>query len=152
MSLKNVQSSLLSQIGFSEQEQTVYLTILGVGNASLGEMYLQTGIDLDELQQVVQDLSNRGYLKKIEGKINRYIAVEPFLKGFLFVEKEFQNDIIGIENSLINVFDTSYDALTIKMSDFKVSIEPIFARIAEELRTSNEQLKMELTNSIYRHS
>ncbi|MCK5299212.1 MAG: hypothetical protein KAJ76_09915, partial [Candidatus Heimdallarchaeota archaeon] len=152
MSLKNVQSSLLSQIGFSEQEQTVYLTILGVGNASLGEMYLQTGIDLDELQQVVQDLTNRGYLKKIEGKINRYIAVEPFLKGFLFVEKEFQNDIIGIENSLINVFDTSYDALTIKMSDFKVSIEPIFARIAEELRTSNEQLKMELTNSIYRHS
>jgi len=152
MSLKNVQSSLLSQIGFSEQEQTVYLTILGIGNASLGEMYLQTGIDLDELQQVVQDLSNRGYLKKIEGKINRYIAVEPFLKGFLFVEKEFQNDIIGIENSLISVFDTSYDALTQKMADFKVSIEPIFDRIAEELRTSNEQLKMELTNSIYRHS
>lgn len=152
MSLKNVQSSLLSQIGFSEQEQNVYLTILGVGNASLGEMYLQTGIDLDELQQVVQDLSNRGYLKKIEGKINRYIAVEPFLKGFLFVEKEFQNDIIGIENSLISVFDTSYDALTQKMSEFKISIEPIFDRIAEELRTSNEQLKMELTNSIYRHS
>ncbi|MBK5114530.1 MAG: hypothetical protein KGD59_13515 [Candidatus Heimdallarchaeota archaeon] len=152
MSLKKVQSSLLSQIGFSEQEQHVYLTILGVGNASLGEMYLQTGINLDELQQVVQDLTNRGYLKKIEGKINRYIAVEPFLKGFLFVEKEFQNDIIGIENSLISVFDSSYDALTQKMSEFKVSIEPIFAKIAEELRTSNEQLKMELTNSIYRHS
>jgi sugar-specific transcriptional regulator TrmB len=152
MSLKNVQSSLLSQIGFTEQEQHVYLTILGVGNASLGEMYLQTGINLDELQQVVQDLTNRGYLKKIEGKINRYIAVEPFLKGFLFVEKEFQNDIIGIENSLISVFDSSYDTLTQKMSEFKVSIEPIFAKIAEELRTSNEQLKMELTNSIYRHS
>ena len=152
MSLKNVQSSLLSQIGFSEQEQHVYLTILGIGNASLGEMYLQTGINLDEIQQVVQDLSNRGYLKKIEGKINRYIAVEPFLKGFLFVEKEFQNDIIGIENSLISVFDTSYDALTQKMSEFKISIEPIFDKIAEELRTSNEQLKMELTNSIYRHS
>ncbi len=152
MSLKNVQSSLLSQIGFSEQEQHVYLTILGVGNASLGEIYLQTGINLDELQQVIQDLTNRGYLKKIEGKINRYIAVEPFLKGFLFVEKEFQNDIIGIENSLISVFDSSYDSLTQKMSEFKISIEPIFARIAEELRTSNEQLKMELTNSIYRHS
>ncbi|TET30797.1 MAG: hypothetical protein E3J70_03690 [Candidatus Heimdallarchaeota archaeon] len=152
MSLKNVKSSLLSQIGFSEQEQHVYLTILGIGNASLGEMYLQTGINLDEIQQVVQDLSNRGYLKKIEGKINRYIAVEPFLKGFLFVEKEFQNDIIGIENSLISVFDTSYDALTQKMSEFKISIEPIFDKIAEELRTSNEQLKMELTNSIYRHS
>ena len=150
--MKNVQSSLLSQIGFSEQEQHVYLTILGVGNASLGEIYLQTGINLDELQQVVQDLTNRGYLKKIEGKINRYIAVEPFLKGFLFVEKEFQNDIIGIENSLISVFDSSYDTLTQKMSEFKISIEPIFAKIAEELRTSNEQLKMELTNSIYRHS
>ncbi len=152
MSLKNVQSSLLSQIGFSELEQQVYLTILGIGNASLGEMYLQTGIQLDELQEIVQDLSNRGYLKKIEGKINRYIAVEPFLKGFLFVEKEFQNDIIGIENSLINVFDQSYDTLTQHMSEFKSSITPIFDKVAEELRTSNEQLKMDLTNSIYRHS
>ena len=65
MSLKNVQSSLLSQIGFSEQEQQVYLTIMGIGNASLGEVYLQTGIQLDDLQQVIQDLTNRGYLKKI---------------------------------------------------------------------------------------
>ncbi len=152
MSLKNVQSSLLSQIGFSELEQQVYLTILGIGNASLGEMYLQTGIQLDELQEIVQELSNRGYLKKIEGKINRYIAVEPFLKGFLFVEKEFQNDIIGIENSLINVFDQSYDTLAQRMTEFKSSITPIFDKVAEELRTSNEQLKMDLTNSIYRHS
>ncbi|NHK31776.1 MAG: hypothetical protein FK730_10525 [Asgard group archaeon] len=152
MSLKNVQSSLLNQIGFSEQEQQVYLTILGIGNASLGEAYLQTGIQLDDLQQVIQDLTNRGYLKKIEGKINRYIAVEPFLKGFLFVEKEFQNDIINIENSLISVFDSSHVELVQKMEEFKQSITPIYDNIAEELRTSNEQLKMELTNSIYRHS
>ncbi len=152
MSLKNVQSSLLSQIGFSEQEQQVYLTILGIGNASLGEAYLQTGIQLDDLQQIIQDLTNRGYLKKIEGKINRYIAVEPFLKGFLFVEKEFQNDIINIENSLISVFDSSHNELVLKMDEFRTSITPIYDNIAEELRTSNEQLKMELTNSIYRHS
>jgi sugar-specific transcriptional regulator TrmB len=152
MSLKNVQSSLLNQIGFNEQEQQVYLTVLGIGNASLGEMYLQTGIQLDDLQQIVQDLTNRGYFKKIEGKINRYIAVEPFLKGFLFVEKEFQNDIINIENSLINVFDSSHTELVQKMDEFKASITPIYDNIVEELRTSNEQLKMELTNSIYRHS
>ncbi len=152
MSLKNVQSSLLSQIGFSEIEQQVYLTVLGIGNAALGEIYLQTGAPLEEIQQTIQDLTNRGYLKKIEGKINRYIAVEPFLKGFLFVEKEFQNDIIGIENSLINVFDTSYEELVQKMEQFKTSITPIYDKITEELRTSNEQLKMDLTNSIYRHS
>ena len=152
MSLKNVNSSLLSQIGFSEVEQQVYLTILGIGNASLGEMYLQTGIPFEDLQSTVDELAGRGYLKKITGKINRYIAVEPFLKGFLFVEKEFQNDIIGIENSLINSFDTSYDKLTLSMDNFKNSISPIYVKVVEELRTSNEQLKMELTNSIYRHS
>ncbi|MBN1327876.1 MAG: hypothetical protein JXA54_00255 [Candidatus Heimdallarchaeota archaeon] len=152
MSLKNVQSSLLNQIGFSEIEQQVYLTILGIGNAALGEVYLQTGIPLEEIQQTIHDLTNRGYLKKIEGKINRYIAVEPFLKGLLFVEKEFQNDIIGIENSLINVFDTSYEELVKKMDQFKTSITPIYDKITEELRTSNEQLKMDLSNSIYRHS
>ncbi|MHA1220198.1 MAG: helix-turn-helix domain-containing protein, partial [Candidatus Heimdallarchaeota archaeon] len=152
MSLKNVQSSLLSQIGFSEIEQHVYLTVLGIGNASLGEIYLQTGIALEDIQNAVQDLTNRGYLKKIEGRINRYIAVEPFLKGLLFVEKEFQNDIIGIENSLINVFDSSYDQLVQRMDKFRASITPIYDKITEELRTSNEQLKMELTNSIYRHS
>ncbi len=152
MSLKKVSSSLLSQIGFSELEQQVYLTILGIGNASLGEMYLQTGISLEDLQTVVDELSDRGYLKKITGKINRYIAVEPFLKGFLFVEKEFQNDIIGIENSLINSFDSSYDKLSLSMDSFVGSISPIYDKIVEELRLSNEKLKMELTNSIYRHS
>jgi sugar-specific transcriptional regulator TrmB len=152
MSLKNVDSSLLKQIGFSETEQQVYLTILGIGSASVGEVYLQTGIPLEDIQTIVNDLSGRGYLKKIEGKINRYIAVEPFLKGFLFVEKEFQNDIIGIENSLINVFDTSYEKLIQKMDSFKSSITPIYDKISEELRTSNEKLKMDLTNSIYRHA
>ncbi len=152
MSLKKVSSSLLSQIGFSELEQQVYLTILGIGNASLGEMYLQTGISFEDLQNVVDELSDRGYLKKIAGKINRYIAVEPFLKGFLFVEKEFQNDIIGIENSLINSFDTSYDKLNLSMDNFIGSISPIYDKIVEELRLSNEKLKMDLTNSIYRHS
>lgn len=152
MSLKKVSSSLLSQIGFSEKEQQVYLTILGIGNASLGEMYLQTGVSFEELQTVVDELSDRGYLKKIAGKINRYIAVEPFLKGFLFVEKEFQNDIIGIENSLINSFDSSYDKLSLSMDNFVGSISPIYDKIVEELRLSNEQLKMELSNSIYRHS
>ena len=152
MSLKNVESSLLKQIGFSETEQQVYLTILGIGSGSVGEVYLQTGIPLEDIQTTVNDLSGRGYLKKIEGKINRYIAVEPFLKGFLFVEKEFQNDIIGIENSLINVFDTSYEKLILKMDSFKSSITPIYDKISEELRTSNEKLKMDLTNSIYRHA
>ena len=152
MSLKNVSSSLLNQIGFSEEEQQVYLTIIGIGNASLGEMYLQTGIPFEDLQAIVDELHGRGYLKKIEGKINRYIAVEPFLKGFLFVEKEFQNDIIGIENSMINVFDASYEKLTKKVDEFTSSITPIYDKISEELRTSNEKLKMELTNSIYRHS
>jgi len=152
MSLKKVSSSLLSQIGFSELEQQVYLTILGIGNASLGEMYLQTGKPFEELQTTVDELTDRGYLKQITGKINRYIAVEPFLKGFLFVEKEFQNDIIGIENSLINSFDTSYDKLNLSMGNFIGSISPIYDKIVEELRLSNEKLKMELTNSIYRHS
>jgi len=152
MSLKDVKSSLLNQIGFSEEEQQIYLTILAIGNASLGEIYLQTGLPLEDIQTVINDLSGRGYLKKVEGKINRYFAVEPFLKGFLFVEKEFQNDIIGIENSLISVFDESYEKLTVKMDQFKASISPIYAKISEELRNSNEQLKMELTNAIYRHS
>ncbi|MFW9923444.1 MAG: helix-turn-helix domain-containing protein [Candidatus Thorarchaeota archaeon] len=152
MSLKNVSSSLLKQIGFSEEEQQVYFTVLGIGNASLGEIYLQTGIPFEDLQTIVDELHGRGYFKKIEGKINRYLAVEPFLKGFLFVEKEFQNDIIGIENSLINVFDTSYMKLTNQMEQFKDSISPIYDRISDELKTSNERLKMDLTNSIYRHS
>ncbi len=152
MSKKIVQSSLLSQIGFSENEQQVYLTILGIGNASLGEIALQTQLPLEEIQQIIQELTNRGYLKKIEGKINRYIAVEPFLKGFLFVEKEFQNDIINIENSLISSIDNNYSNLVKQMDEFRVAVEPIYNKIVEELRTSNEQLKMDLTNAIYRHS
>ncbi|MEA2070296.1 MAG: helix-turn-helix domain-containing protein [Asgard group archaeon] len=152
MSVKEVKSSLLEQIGFNDEEQEVYLTILGIGAASLGEVYLQTGIPFEDLQPIVQELTNRGYLKRIEGKINRYIAVEPFLKGFLFVEKEFQNDIIGIENSLINVFDSSYDELVSKVDEFKEAVKPIFLKISEELRNANEQLKMDLTDAIYRHS
>jgi len=152
MSKKIVQSSLLSQIGFSENEQQVYLTILGIGNASLGEIALQTQLPLEEIQQIIQELTNRGYLKKIEGKINRYIAVEPFLKGFLFVEKEFQNDIINIENSLISSIDNNYSNLVKRMDEFRTAVEPIYNKIVEELRTSNEQLKMDLTNAIYHHS
>lgn len=152
MSLKEVKSKLLDQIGFSEEEQEVYFAIQGIGSASLGEISLQTQIPLEELLPIMQELVTRGYLKKVEGKINRYIALEPFLKGFLFVEKEFQNDMIGIENSLINCFEGSYEGLDRRVEEFKEKVPPIFDEITEELRNANEKLKMDLSDALYRHA
>ena len=70
-------------LGLSDDEQgIVYINLLSLGMATLGQLSLVSGIDFIQTQEALNVLIGSNLVKRIPGKVGRYIALQPFLKAF----------------------------------------------------------------------
>ncbi|UJG39703.1 MAG: hypothetical protein K9W45_07485 [Candidatus Heimdallarchaeum aukensis] len=102
MSDVNILPPLLTRIGLNENDIKIYTTILGLGKATIGEIMVITQLDALSTVQSVRNLEEIGFLKKIQGLTPQYLAVFPFLKQYITVERDTLYAIEGIINSLKN--------------------------------------------------
>ena len=71
-------------LGLTDDEQgIVYLNLLSLGMATLGQLSLVSGLDFIQTQEALNVLVGSNLAKRIPGKIGRYIALQPFLKAFM---------------------------------------------------------------------
>ena len=74
---------IIDILGLSEDEQgVVYINLLSLGMATLGQLSLVSGIDFIQTQEALNVLIGSNLVKRIPGKVGRYIALQPFLKAF----------------------------------------------------------------------
>ncbi|MEA2071092.1 MAG: helix-turn-helix domain-containing protein, partial [Asgard group archaeon] len=99
MSKKVVSSDYLRARGLSEQEITVYSTVLGLGSATIGEISLSIKMELPEIYVQIKQLQEIGYIKQIPGKVPRYIAMEPFLKDYVQLTSEVKLGLLNIQDN-----------------------------------------------------
>ena len=70
-------------LGLADDDQgKVYLSLLSLGTATLGQISILSGLDYLKTQEALQVLVGSKLVKRIPGKVGRYIALEPFLKSF----------------------------------------------------------------------
>ncbi|UJG42362.1 MAG: hypothetical protein K9W46_08090 [Candidatus Heimdallarchaeum endolithica] len=100
MSDVNILPPLLTRIGLNENDIKIYTTVLGLGKATIGEIMVITQLDALSTVQSVKNLEEIGFLKKIKGLTPQYLAVFPFLKQYITVERDTLYAIEGIINSL----------------------------------------------------
>ncbi len=130
MSVKEVSPDLLADAGLSENEIQIYLAILGLGNATLGQVSQVTGIDIFETQEVISQLENLDYVKKLPGILSRYIPMEPFLKAFVDIDKGFQIDMAELKS-----------ALTRDVENFGTNIDKTSKQLAQILDFAQDRFK-----------
>ena len=121
MSLKEVSSDYLRARGLSESEILVYSTVLGLGNATIGEINLAIKMELPEIYVQIKQLEEIGYVKKLPGKVPRYIAMEPFLKDYAQLSSEVKLGLLSIKDNFhtqINEFNTKIKTVVPQLSDF----------------------------------
>ena len=121
MSMKEVSSEYLRARGLSESEILVYSTVLGLGNATIGEINLAIKMELPEIYIQIKQLEEIGYIKKIPGKVPRYIAMEPFLKDYTQLTSEVKLGLIKIKDNFqanVEEFNTKIKTVVPQLSDF----------------------------------
>ncbi|MFW9922546.1 MAG: helix-turn-helix domain-containing protein [Candidatus Thorarchaeota archaeon] len=121
MSMKEVSSDYLRARGLSESEILVYSTVLGLGNATIGEINLAIKMELPEIYVQIKQLQEIGYIKQIPGKVPRYIAMEPFLKDYTQVTSDMKLGLISIRDNFqtqLQEFQTKIKTIVPQLSDF----------------------------------
>jgi len=130
VSVKEVSPELLADAGLSEKEIQVYLTVLGLGNSTLGQISQITGIDIFETQELLAQLESVHYVKKLPGILSRYIPMEPFLQALGDIDKRFQVEMAQLK-----------DVFTKNIGDFIINIDKTYGNLSNIFELAQDRVK-----------
>ncbi|TFG11678.1 MAG: hypothetical protein EU535_06985, partial [Promethearchaeota archaeon] len=115
MSLKEFTKEIFTRYGFTEEDIQVYLGFLRVPRATISEVHLH--IDPDQqteyaaIEAITKKLVEKGFLKKVDGIIDRYIPLEPFFELFVNESEIFRNEIAKIKDAVLADQSERFDKL-----------------------------------------
>ncbi|MFX0181698.1 MAG: helix-turn-helix domain-containing protein [Candidatus Hodarchaeota archaeon] len=160
ISSENIQE-IVGILGLTEEQGKTYLALLSLGTATLGQISLLSGLDYIQTQDALQLLVGSKLVKRISGKVGRYIALDPFLKSFLLaydpitlvnIRKESSSAFQTQSKQFNDIFNTTTQAFQNNAksleADFSQSLAPVkgnFAELTGKLRgvikSSENQIK-----------
>nr|MDO8114617.1 helix-turn-helix domain-containing protein [Candidatus Sigynarchaeota archaeon] len=114
---------IFTQYGLLENEVKVYIGYLGMPQATVSQIMSLLEMDYDTVKKITDKLEKEKFLKKIEGKIERYIPLEPFFILFAGQSKKFRDEISVIKDSVLADQSKKYDELDGIASKAKGDIE-----------------------------
>ncbi len=107
MAIENEVSKLL---GLSSEEVRVFKSVLALGQLSVGEISLYAGLTWEKAENLAESLTEQGTLKKVEGKVNRYIVGVPF-KAFMDFLSSFQDELSIAYEQMAGQIDKKVEAI-----------------------------------------
>ncbi len=123
-------------LGLTDEDQgKVYLILLSLGMATLGQISLLSGLDFFKTEECLEFLVGSRLAKKISGKIGRYVALEPFLRSFFLAYDPV---------TMINIRKESSFAFQMK----EKQIDDIFTDTAEIVQKQADGLKDDFSDGL----
>ncbi len=106
MSLKDFTKEIFTRYGFTEDNINIYLVYLRVPRATPSEVYLTLNEEHEDLTyntvlEITKWLVEKGFLKRVEGIVDRYIPLEPFFELFTNEAENFRNEIAKIKDNIL---------------------------------------------------
>ncbi|MFX0154832.1 MAG: hypothetical protein ACFE9Q_09925 [Candidatus Hodarchaeota archaeon] len=106
MSLKDFTKEVFTRYGFTEEHINIYLVYLRVPRATTSEVYMTLVDEHEDLQyETVLEITNwlveKGFLKRVEGIIDRYIPLQPFFELFTSESENFRTEIAKIKDTIL---------------------------------------------------
>jgi len=106
MSLKNFTKEVFTRYGFTEEHINVYLAFLRVPRATTSEVYMTLVEENEDLKyETVIEITNwlveKGFLKRVEGIIDRYIPLQPYFELFTNESENFRTEIAKIKDNIL---------------------------------------------------
>ena len=105
MSLKEFTKEVFTRYGFTEDDINVYLVYLRVPRATISEVFMTLEetleIEYEKVEEITNNLVEKGFLKIIEGVVPRYIPLEPFFALFTEESALFRDEISKIKDAIL---------------------------------------------------
>ncbi|UCD02442.1 MAG: hypothetical protein JSV23_05380 [Promethearchaeota archaeon] len=106
MSLKDFTKEVFTRYGFTEDHINIYLVYLRVPRATPSEVYMtlveeHEGLQYETVLEVTNWLVEKGFLKRIEGIVDRYIPLQPYFELFTSESENFRNEIGKIKDTIL---------------------------------------------------
>ncbi len=152
-------------LGLTDDDQgKVYISLLSLGMATLGQISILSGLDYIRTQEALQVLVGSKLVQRIPGKVGRYIALEPFLKSFFLaydpitlvsIRKESKNALDVKVKQIAEIFTESIEAFHKQTSelenDFSIGLDPLkqnFSKLVDNflknIQTSESQTQLSI--------
>jgi len=106
MSLKDFTKEVFTRYGFTEDHINIYLVYLRVPRATPSEVFMtlvdeHEGLQYETVLEITNWLVEKGFLKRVEGIIDRYIPLEPYFELFTNETENFRNEIARIKDTIL---------------------------------------------------
>ncbi|MHA1987978.1 MAG: hypothetical protein ACW98D_15185 [Promethearchaeota archaeon] len=116
MSLKEFTKEVFTRYGFTEEHINIYLAYLRVPRATISEVFMtlveeNESLEYQTVLEITEWLEERGFLKKIEGIVSRYIPLEPFFELFTNESETLRNEIAKIKDTILTDQSSRFEKL-----------------------------------------
>ncbi|MFX0021937.1 MAG: hypothetical protein ACFE9S_06395 [Candidatus Hermodarchaeota archaeon] len=106
MSLKDFTKEVFTRYGFTEEHINIYLVYLRVPRATPSEVFMtltegNEALTYETVLEVTNWLVEKGFLKRVEGIVDRYIPLQPFFELFTNESEKFRNEIGTIKDNIL---------------------------------------------------
>ena len=154
-------NEIVKILGIEDDAQgKVYLSLLSLGNGTLGQISILTGLDYIQTQEALQVLIGSKFVKRIPGVVGRYIALEPFLKSFFLaydpitmvnIRKESANKLKNNLNKITGEFDNTAKIFQEKAQDlekdFLENLVPVTENFNDLINSAKHIIEYSKTHS-----
>ena len=156
MSLKEFTKEIFTRYGFTEVHIIIYLGYLRVPRATSSEVFLSLNEEHDELtyEQVIETtnfLVEKGFLKKLEGIVDRFVPMEPFFELFTNESEVFRNEIAVIKDKILAEQSTRFEKLEIiqdkSIEEVKNEVDAQIKDFFEDSDVKNKNKKERIDNA-----
>jgi len=123
--------SQIKQLGLSQKEAMIYLTLLKIGNATVPKIAKYSNIPSSTARDTLVTLSEKGLVSKYKtGSKNHYSPTEPrLLKEKVMRQVDLVNDLVPKLNAL---YHPLLKETTVRYFDHRSGFDVLFKEIANE--------------------
>ncbi len=111
MAVDEIVLEFMKKLDLSDDEVRVYLAVLGAGRLALGDASSLTGLSVDVCRTVLDRLVELRFVRRVSGEVEGFVALNPFLAGFLIVYEELDSFLEGLRDVLSSRCDEVYGRL-----------------------------------------
>ncbi|MHA2499186.1 MAG: helix-turn-helix domain-containing protein, partial [Candidatus Hodarchaeales archaeon] len=154
--------NMLQEIGLSENEGKVYAALATNYFRTLEEAHAYSeGLSREDVSSALESLEGKKFVRKISGKVDLYIAINPHLTVTSEAEKRLEADLNTMSDSIREIWERTSKELRKEITEHVGSVREktskytnelnsqtlsVLAESEEGIRSTEQDVHKELTN------
>ena len=131
-------------IGLNEIERKIYETIVGLGAKTIEELVLYTGDSLPGIQSNLITLEQKGLIRRISGKVDILVAMEPRIVLSEKVEEDLTQKLSNVRDEITTKWNDVRNALSSQLQEFQGSTSGVINDHLEQFRKNVDLTKEQI--------